>query len=334
MKQLQATLLGGIILLATQAVWAAPVSGLYQVREPLAQAGDDARAEAFSRAFVTLMQRLTGSADNAHNRALAAQLASPQDLALGYTYQEDELQVSFDPASVMQALRDAKIPVWGNDRPVLLLWWVQEGLQGRQLLGDGQNRSLNLQQAALHRGLPARFPLADLSEQVRADQGWDSTDEQQWQELLQRYGGDALLVVNAQEAAEGISGNWQLLGSSHKLSGKLSGDNAVAAADALFRQLAADMAQEYAVVPGQGDHIRVRLQGLDLDGMLAAEKALQVFDGKLVSLQGNQAIWQLTALPEQLRSQLALYQFRELPQYQDDEQDEASPAVTELVFVR
>lgn len=332
MKQLQAILLGGMILLAAQASLAAPVTGLYQVREPLQEAGEAARAEAFSRAFVTLMQRLTGSAEYAHDRALAAQLANPRDLALGYTYQEDELQVSFDPASVMQALHEAQVPIWGNDRPVLLLWWVQEGMHGRQLLGDGQNRSLNLQQAALHRGLPVRFPLADLSEQVHADQGWQGVEPQQVQELLQRYDGDALLVVDAQEAAEGVVGSWQLFGGSQPWSGQLSGSSALAAADGVFQQLAAAMAQEYAVMPGQGELIRVRLQGLDLDGMLAAEKALQVFDGKLVSLQGDQAVWQLTALPEQLRSQLALYQFRELTPELDEQQ--GSAAVIERVFVR
>lgn len=332
MKQLQAALLGGLLLLASQVGWSAPVTGLYQVREPLAEGADDDRAEAFSRAFATLMQRLTGTADSANKGGLAAHKASPQSLSLGYTYQDDELQVSFDPASVMQALREARVAVWGVDRPVLLLWWVQEALQGRQLLGDGQNRSLNLQQAALHRGLPARFPLADLSEQIRADQGWSSADEEQLQELLQRYDADALLVIDAGEAADGVAGNWQLLGSNIELNGRLSGNTPLDAADAMFQQLARELAREYAVVPGQGERLQVRLRGLDLDAMLAAEKALQVFDGQLVALQGDEAVWQVTALPEQLRSQLALYQFRE--QMQEPALDDQLDTPTELLFAR
>ena len=180
--------------------------------------------------------------------------------------------------------------------------------------------------------MPVRFPLADLSEQVRADHGWNSTNEVQLQELLQRYAGDALLVVETQEAADGITGSWQLLGSSLQLKGSLAGDNPVDAADGLFQQLAKELAREYAVVPGQGERLQVRLQGLDLDGLLAAEKALQVFDGQLVSLQGDQAVWQVTALPEQLRSQLALYQFREQPQGIAFDAQPDAPA--ELLFVR
>lgn len=329
MKQLRATLLGGMVLLAAQMAWAAPVTGLYQVRESFEDVGEEARAEAFSRAFVTLMQRLTGTAGSAENRVLAAHKANPKQLALGYTYQDDELQVSFDPASVMQVLRDAQVPVWGTDRPMLLLWWVQENFQGRQLLGDGQNRSINLQQAGLHRGLPIRFPLADLSEQVQADHGWRDAGEQ-LTELLQRYGADALLVVESKHDADGVTGTWQLLGTEENLKGQLAGSNAMIAADGMFQTLAHELAQDYAIVPGQGNAVRVRLQGLDMDGMLAAERALQVFDGQLVSLDGEQAVWQVTAVPEQLRSQLALYQFRELPVAADD----GLVTQTELIFVR
>ena len=64
--------------------------------------------------------------------------------------------------------------------------------------------------------------------------------------------------------------------------------------------------------------------------MLAAEKALQVFGAELVYLQGETGVWDVTALPEQLRSQLGLYQFREQPQF-DDEPEQAG---VELVFVR
>lgn len=329
MKQLRATILGAITLLAAQAALAAPVSGLYQVREPLANVTEEAKSEAFSRAFVTLMQRLTGTADSVNNGTLAAQMANPKNLALGYTYQEDELQVSFDPASVMQVLREAQVPVWGSDRPVLLLWWVQEGLQGRQLLGDGQNRSLNLQQAGLHRGLPIRFPLADLSEQVQADQSFSNTAEQV-PELLKRYGADRLLVVESKDDASGISGSWQLLDNDKNLTGNLAGSDPLAAADEMFQTLAQALARDYAIVPGQGDAVLVRLQGLDLESMLDAERALQVFDGRLLSLDGDEAVWQVTALTEQLRSQLALYQFRQLPAADDDE----PAAVSELVFVR
>lgn len=328
MRVFRTTVLSGLLLVLAQGVMAAPVAGLYQVREPLSADTEDGRNLAFSRAFATLVQRMTGRADDARAAGLAAAAQAPQNLALGYTFQEDELQVSFDAASVLQALREAGLPVWGSDRPVVLLWWVQEGLHGRNLLGEGNNRSLNLQQAALNRGLPARFPLADLNELMQADKGWDGAG--QVQTILQNYGADILLVVESSERDGAIGGRWQLLGLENTQSGSLAGDSLVTAADTLFLQLAAALAQEYAVLPGQGNRQRVRLQGLDIDGMLAAEKALQVFGAQLVYLQGETGVWDVTALPEQLRSQLGLYKFRELPQFDDG----AEQAGAERVFVR
>lgn len=328
MRTFRTTVLGGLLLLLAQGALAAPVAGLYQVREPLAADTEECRNEAFGRAFATLVQRMTGRAGDAQAAGLAAVAQAPQNLALGYAFQEDELQVSFDAASVLQALREAGLPVWGSDRPVMLMWWVQEGLHGKNLLGEGNNRSLNLQQAALNRGLPARFPLADLNELMQADKGWD--DAAQVQTMLQGYAADVLLVVESHEQEGAISGSWQLLGTEKTQTGTLAGDSLVEAADGMFLQLAAALAEDYAVLPGQGSKLRVRLQGLDIDGMLAAEKALQVFGAELVYLQGETGVWDVTALPEQLRSQLGLYQFREQPQF-DDEPEQAG---VELVFVR
>lgn len=328
MNKLRATVLGAMVWMIAQTLWAAPVSGLYQVREPLAGSGEAAREEAFGKAFETLVQRLTGNQTAARSGVLASWLSHPQDLALGYNYQDDELQVNFDPAAVMQVLREAQAPVWGTDRPVLLLWWVDRTLHGRQLLGDGQNRAMNLQQAALHRGLPVRFPLADLAEQMQADESDQLVAEERWQELLQRYAGDALVLVEVSDDADNMTGSWQLLGGNQPLSGTVSGDGLLETADQLFTALARELAAQYAVVPGQGDSLQVRVQGLDFDAMLAAEQALEVFQAKLLALQTDQAVWQVVALPEQLRSQLGMYQFRELvrdtfePSAGDDMADE------------
>jgi hypothetical protein len=333
-KQLRATLLGGIVFLVAQLAWAAEVTGLYQVREPLAGSTEEAREQAFGQAFTTLLQRLTGSAGSAQNPALAAARSRPQDLALGFTYLDNELRVSFDPGSVMQVLRDAQVPLWGQERPVLLLWWAEDGLHGRQLLGDGHPHTLELRQAAQHRGLPVRFPLGDLNEQVQADSGWSGTGQSGLEELLQRYGADALLAVEARNDAGMISGSWQLLGTSLNQEGRLQGQEVPVVADSMFQSLAQAMAREYAIVPGQGDLLQVRLQNLELDSMVAAEKALQVFDGRLVKLQDDQAVWQVTALPDQLRSQLALYKFREVPASWQAEPADAGNRPQELIFVR
>ncbi|MQK16791.1 DUF2066 domain-containing protein, partial [Escherichia coli] len=65
-------------------------------------------------------------------------------------------------------LRQAGLPLWGANRPSILAWWLNSGVEGANLVGDGQEASTPLRLAAQHRGLPLRLPLADLQEQLVA----------------------------------------------------------------------------------------------------------------------------------------------------------------------
>ena len=59
---------------------AEPVSGLYQVREPIEGQGSDARAQATGKALDTLVLRLTGDPKAAQSPALAALRKDPQQI--------------------------------------------------------------------------------------------------------------------------------------------------------------------------------------------------------------------------------------------------------------
>lgn len=326
------TALAGMLLLITQLAVSAPITGLYQVREPIADNTPEARAAALNQAFVTLIQRLTGDAALAEHPALKSYRADPEAIILGYGQNEEELQVGFDPSSTLNMLREAGLPLWGSERPMVLAWWVLEGGQGRQLLGDGQVQALSVEQAAHHRGMLLRFPLADLNEQVQADRGWSAHNIVQAQDALERYGADALLDVRAQRTdAGGWTAQWQLFEHEEWRQGDLSADSQQALADQLFVTLAKALAAQYAVVPGQGEAIQVRIQGINMDRLLVVEKALQVFDAQLISLTAEDGIWQVTALPEQLRTQLALYQLVEetaQPVFTDHDALTALPATS------
>ncbi|MCE6983853.1 DUF2066 domain-containing protein, partial [Pseudomonas frederiksbergensis] len=73
-----------------------------------------------------------------------------------------------DPGSTERALRQAGLALWGNNRPSILGWWLNDSAEGSSLVGDGQGSAEPLRRAAQHRGLPLRLPLADLQEQLVA----------------------------------------------------------------------------------------------------------------------------------------------------------------------
>ena len=204
--RLTARLLLVCLSLSGLPAFAAPVSDLYQVREAVSSQQPEERAAALSRALDTLVLRLTGTADAAQSPALAALRKDPQQIVSQYGYEGDKLLVDFDPLSTDRSLRQAGLALWGANRPSILLWWLSDASDGSRLLGDGQTAAEPFNQAAQHRGLPLRLPLADLAEQlVAVPENLTANDPGALREASERYATDALLAVVAREA----SGTWQ-----------------------------------------------------------------------------------------------------------------------------
>ncbi|MCY4127430.1 MAG: DUF2066 domain-containing protein, partial [Pseudomonas sp.] len=100
----------GCLALIAGAAQAENVSGLYQVREPVAGQGAEARAAATSQAFDTLVLRLTGDSKAVQSPALAALRKDPQPIVnqVGSDAGPPEtVRVEFDPGSTERALRKA-----------------------------------------------------------------------------------------------------------------------------------------------------------------------------------------------------------------------------------
>jgi hypothetical protein len=76
--------------------------------------------------------------------------------------------VDFDPAALSARVAPAGLALWGSNRPSILGWWLNDSVEGSNLVGDGQASAQPLRRAAQHRGLPLRLPLADLQEQLVA----------------------------------------------------------------------------------------------------------------------------------------------------------------------
>ena len=180
---------------------AAPVAGLYQVREPVADQQPESRDAAMQKALQTLVLRLTGDAKALQNPALEGLRKEPQQIVSQFGFEGDALLVEFDPASTDQQLRQAGLALWGANRPAILTWWLNEAPEGSQLVGESQSASALLREAAQHRGLPLRLPLADLSEQALGSADvLLANDPQALREASERYGADALLAVRAAES--------------------------------------------------------------------------------------------------------------------------------------
>ncbi|MEZ0197977.1 DUF2066 domain-containing protein, partial [Pseudomonas qingdaonensis] len=207
-------LAAGCLALISATALAENVSGLYQVREPVTGPGAEARTAATVKALDTLVQRLTGDPKAVQSPALAELRKGPQQIINQVGSEAgppESVVVEFDPGSTERALRKAGLALWGSNRPSILGWWLNDTVEGSNLVGDGQASAQPLRRAAQHRGLPLRLPLADLQEQLVANaKQVEGNDPAPLRESSDRYGADALLAVHAQEADGKWQGKWQL----------------------------------------------------------------------------------------------------------------------------
>ncbi|WP_394561026.1 DUF2066 domain-containing protein [Aquipseudomonas alcaligenes] len=312
--RLSARLLALCLPLFSLPALAETVSGLYQVREAVTSQQPEERTAALNRALETLVLRLTGDAKAVQSPALQAVRQDPQQLVSQYVYEGETLVVDFDPLTTENKLRQAGLPMWGANRPSILAWWLNSGAEGASLVGDAQEAAKPLQQAAQHRGLPVRLPLADLQEQlVATPENLGASQPDALQPASERYGADALLAVQAHEEAGQWQAEWRLWLGDAREQGKAQGADQQALADAVLLAVSERLAPRFLVKPGAASAMTLEIQGANLGRYAELERLLEPFAARLLRVKGDQMVWQVNASAEQLRAQLGLAGLQEVP---------------------
>lgn len=294
--------------------FAATVNDLYQVREPVSSQEPGERDAALGRALETLVLRLTGNSQAAQSPALAELRKDPQQVVSQYGYEDDKLLVDFDPVSTDRALRQAGLALWGANRPAILAWWLNDASTGINMVGDGQSSAVPLRQAAQHRGLPLRLPLADLGEQlVATPENITAGDPSALRSASERYAADALLAVQAREDNGQWQAEWRLWLGDAREQGTAQGADQGALADAIMLAVSERLAPRFAVSPGAASSLTLEVQGADLARYAELQRILEPFGAVLREVEGDRLIYQMNASADQLRAQLSLARLHEVP---------------------
>lgn len=190
------------MLLAATAGAAEP--DLYQATVPLDGDTPAARSAAFSAALDVVLTRIVGRLDAPRDPALVELRTGSSAYVQQYRAERDELWVAFDGGALQTALSELNLPIWGGERPqVLLVLAVDQGAGRRFVLSsvdevadpDSQElRDVMLTQADM-RGLPIVLPLMD-AEDRRAlpfTAVWGGFDES-LRQAGQRYNVGAVLL--------------------------------------------------------------------------------------------------------------------------------------------
>lgn len=156
------------------------VPGLYEAETVVANQSAAARRGALRACLRLALVKLTGEREVRGNALLTPLLNRPERFVREYRYKEVRmppaldsppatelrLVVRFDEDSLNKSLRDSGVPVWGRERPSMLIWLVIEQGQGRLFASSEETPEALalLRERAQERGIFVMLPLLDLED--------------------------------------------------------------------------------------------------------------------------------------------------------------------------
>jgi hypothetical protein len=188
--------------------WAVLIPNLYQANVPVTAQDGNAYQQALPLALQQVMVKVSG---NSQAKSVEMPALAISQLVQAYDYFQSPvtglmLRVNFEPQAIAKLLQEVRQNFWGNDRPLLLTWFMLNLPHKPAHLLTSNDNTLNisylLQQHALRRGVPVALPshVEELSLLQNSNQ-----QTLLWQ-ASQRYRHDGILIVQCSPLAQG---NWQ-----------------------------------------------------------------------------------------------------------------------------
>ncbi|QQX82248.1 DUF2066 domain-containing protein [Shewanella sp. KX20019] len=152
---------------------AAEVNKLDESLVAVESRANNLRSQAIKQAFKDVVLKNTGTETALTHPDVVKQLAKASSLMTQYGYQELDgelfIQVNFDHKRLISLLRQAGLPVWGKQRPLTLMWLVEDIENERSILSDASSSSTRevFNTQSDNRGVPLVFPLMDLDDAMQ-----------------------------------------------------------------------------------------------------------------------------------------------------------------------
>ncbi len=311
MQQLSKSLLGFAAVLfcmgtALSARGAAPEANqhsLYAASTPVANQSAQAREKAFTSDLAQVLVKVSGNPNAAQVAALSSVLSNAGNLVVEYRYRTvpvsrgggQELWARFDAKAVDKALVQSGQGTWGEGRPTVVAWVLDEG----SIVADNPNAPIvaAMRKNAQQRGLPLVLPLMDLTDQKQVS-GFDirTLFLPALKSASKRYGAHAMLIGVINPADVGVQSQWTLVFDNNSTPFQETADTPQQAGAAAVGQATTLLAQKLAYMPsvGGGGQVRVVVSGVkSLADLKQVETLITAVPGvgspQLYSVRGDSA---------------------------------------------
>src|SRR5690606_4302440 len=156
-------------------------------------------------ALQQVLVKVSGQRDIASNEVIQKALENSGSYVsqLGYGNEQGQpvLEISFDSEKIRTLLTQANATFWSEQRPIVLVWLVEEANRDRAIVWDqsGNNLQANLNLAAAHRGVPVLLPIGDFQDvtAISVPDLWGGFS-QPIANASTRYQPDAVLIARVQ----------------------------------------------------------------------------------------------------------------------------------------
>lgn len=198
------------------------VADLYAASVPATGQTTEERDAALRDALLQVLVKVTGdrdvavapTVDDVLRRApkLVQQFQFQQALADGELAPGLMLDARFQPNVLIEAVKDAGLPVWDQQRPVTLVWLAVRDRNNRRFIVDADSAEVaaaGLINEAAVRGVPLMFPLMDLEDRaaVRFGDVWGGFEDPVLA-ASGRYDVHSVLIGRISDGESWSKGDW------------------------------------------------------------------------------------------------------------------------------
>lgn len=278
---------------------AAQISGLYQSDVLVSSQSAEERQEAFNLALKEVLVRVSGKASVLENEPLMGVANQPDQLVQKFSYEQTarddnsvalstaaaaeqrnktsnaniyRINVVFSRLAVSQALKKYGEPIWGSNRPSVLIWLASDDQGKRSVLSSGAETPLSaaIKRAVKIRGVPLYLPVMDLEDEANISSSdiWGLFIDS-LQDASARYAADSMVVGRLRQGSDdNWSGQWVFDLKGFVYRGDVSEQSLDESAMLMVGNIAEILAERYAILGGESSlNSEVELEVSDIKTM-------------------------------------------------------------------
>ena len=212
-----------------------------------------------------MLVRVSGSRAIQENEVIVEALKNSDSYYYQYGYESSDelmfykddltralkLRLFYEPSVIAGLLRKADLPIWGSNRPEILVWLAYMNNRERYILDEASESELLsfLKQQAFQRGISLLFPILDLTDTsiISVPEVWGQFHEKV-EMASRRYSPEIILTGRLYNESQPTEGNW-----SHNGFGTWqSGEGVTSVAEDLLKEIIDQLADELASVYATG----------------------------------------------------------------------------------